>query len=155
MTLDLGRKLRGWQSMRITRWLLDRITAQRGEAPHVLYREAREDMATLYTPSAVLLFPSHCEGFGLPVLEAQMCGTPVVCSDKGALPEVDFEALKQHVPSESAPEYCKAIMKSLNSFEDFKRKREVSIAPGLITDWQLQQIENYGIHRRCSGRRFS
>jgi glycogen synthase len=45
-------------------------------------------MATLYTTAAVLLFPSHYEGFGLPVLEAQMCGTPVVCSDRGALPEV-------------------------------------------------------------------
>jgi glycosyltransferase involved in cell wall biosynthesis len=45
-------------------------------------------MATLYTTAAVLLFPSHYEGFSLPILEAQMCGTPVVCSDRGALPEV-------------------------------------------------------------------
>jgi len=59
-----------------------------GEALHVLPRVAREDMATLYTTASVLLFPSLYEGFGLPVLEAQMCGTPVVCSDAGALPEV-------------------------------------------------------------------
>lgn len=59
-----------------------------GEALHVLDRVAREDMATLYTTAAVLLFPSRYEGFGLPVLEAQMCGTPVVCSDRGSLPEL-------------------------------------------------------------------
>ncbi len=59
-----------------------------GPALHVLDRVARDDMATLYTTASVLLFPSHYEGFGLPVLEAQMCGTPVVCSDRGALPEI-------------------------------------------------------------------
>lgn len=59
-----------------------------GPALHVIERIERADMATLYTTAAVLLFPSHYEGFGLPVLEAQMCGTPVVCSDRGALPEV-------------------------------------------------------------------
>ena len=59
-----------------------------GEMLHVVDRIAREDMATLYTTASVLLFPSHYEGFGLPVLEARMCGTPVVCSDRGALPEV-------------------------------------------------------------------
>ncbi|TCP39289.1 glycosyltransferase family 4 protein [Rhodovulum marinum] len=59
-----------------------------GPELHVIERIERADMATLYTTAAVLLFPSYYEGFGLPVLEAQMCGTPVVCSDRGALPEV-------------------------------------------------------------------
>lgn len=55
---------------------------------HVLERVASEDMSALYTTASVLIFPSNYEGFGLPVLEAQMCGTPVVCSDAGSLPEV-------------------------------------------------------------------
>lgn len=55
---------------------------------HVLHAVGVQDMAALYTTAAVLLFPSLYEGFGLPVIEAQMCGTPVVCSDAGALPEV-------------------------------------------------------------------
>lgn len=64
----------------------ERLSLQ--EALHVLPYVDREDMATLYSTASVLLFPSYYEGFGLPVLEAQMCGTPVVCSDAGALPEV-------------------------------------------------------------------
>jgi glycosyltransferase involved in cell wall biosynthesis len=35
----------------------------------------------------VVLMPSLYEGFGLPCLEAMACGTPVVASDRGALPE--------------------------------------------------------------------
>jgi len=70
-----------------------------GDALHVLPRVARDDMATLYTTAAVLLFPSHYEGFGLPVLEAQMCGTPVVCSDRGALPELSRSSVTPGDPS--------------------------------------------------------
>ena len=39
-----------------------------------------------------LVFPSEYEGFGAPVLEAMSLGTPVICSDQAALPEVAGEA---------------------------------------------------------------
>ncbi len=48
----------------------------------------RADMPLLYHAATALAFPSLFEGFGLPVLEAQACGTPVVCADATALPEV-------------------------------------------------------------------
>ena len=47
-----------------------------------------EDLPGLYTLAAVLAFPSWYEGFGLPVLEAQACGTPVVAANNSSLPEV-------------------------------------------------------------------
>jgi glycosyltransferase involved in cell wall biosynthesis len=59
-----------------------------GEKIHVLTHVIIEDMATLYTTASDLLFPSLYEGYGLPVLEAQLCGTPVVCSNAASLPEV-------------------------------------------------------------------
>ena len=46
------------------------------------------DLQALYAESAVFLFPSLYEGFGLPVLEASAAGVPVVSSNAGALPEV-------------------------------------------------------------------
>jgi alpha-1,3-rhamnosyl/mannosyltransferase len=42
----------------------------------------------LYRGAACLIFPSRAEGFGFPPLEAMACGTPVVCSAAGSLPEL-------------------------------------------------------------------
>jgi glycosyltransferase involved in cell wall biosynthesis len=39
-----------------------------------------------------MVFPSEYEGFGAPVIEAMRCGTPVVCSDRGSLPDVVGDA---------------------------------------------------------------
>lgn len=46
------------------------------------------DLATIYSGAIAFLFPSLSEGFGIPVLEAMQCGTPVISSDAPALPEV-------------------------------------------------------------------
>ncbi|MHC4923684.1 MAG: glycosyltransferase family 4 protein [Planctomycetota bacterium] len=48
---------------------------------------AEEDLAPLYSEADVFLFPSLDEGFGLPLLESFACGTPVLASTAGALPE--------------------------------------------------------------------
>jgi glycosyltransferase involved in cell wall biosynthesis len=46
------------------------------------------DLPALYSLATVFAFPSWYEGFGLPVLEAMACGTPVVTANNSALPEV-------------------------------------------------------------------
>jgi glycosyltransferase involved in cell wall biosynthesis len=50
------------------------------------------NLLAAYTKADLLLMPSLYEGFGLPALEAMACGTPVVVSNKGSLPEVVGEA---------------------------------------------------------------
>lgn len=55
-------------------------------------RATEDELAALYSAAHALLFPSKCEGFGWPVLEAQACGCPVICSDRTSLPEVGGDA---------------------------------------------------------------
>lgn len=51
-----------------------------------------EQMSALYSAADVFAFPTLYEGFGIPVLEAQVCGTPVLTSKCTALPEVGGDA---------------------------------------------------------------
>ena len=50
------------------------------------------DLAALYSGARAFVYPSLYEGFGLPVLEAMRCGTPVITSDSSSLPEVAGDA---------------------------------------------------------------
>lgn len=64
-----------------------------GVMDKVLYlgRVEDDDLPSIYSACDLTLMPSLSEGFGLTVLESLACGTPVLCSRKGSLPEVGGE----------------------------------------------------------------
>lgn len=47
-----------------------------------------EDLPLYYAGASIMLYLSFFEGFGLPVLEAMSCGTPVICSNTSCFPEI-------------------------------------------------------------------
>ena len=75
--------------------LLRRIACEEGLSnEHLLFLGfvPDDDLVALFTYTLALLFPSLYEGFGLPPAQALQLGTPVVASDRGALPEVVGDA---------------------------------------------------------------
>lgn len=79
-------------------WAVERLGIQE----HVLFlgAVADEDLPGLYSGAYCFVFPSLYEGFGLPVLEAMACGTPVACSNVASLPEVAGDAALLFDPHE-------------------------------------------------------
>jgi glycosyltransferase involved in cell wall biosynthesis len=59
------------------------------------------DKPALYSAATVFAFPSRYEGFGLPILEAMACGTPVVTSNTSSLPELAGSAAFQIDPDDA------------------------------------------------------
>jgi glycosyltransferase involved in cell wall biosynthesis len=64
------------------------------------YLNENTDLPLMYSAADAFLFPSHYEGFGLPVLEAFACACPVVTSNAASLPEVAGEAALMSAPSD-------------------------------------------------------
>lgn len=94
----LGEEIRRGHQLVITsqfdereRFKLLRVQKRCGLDPHELVLTnyiGDEALVTLYTRAALFVFPSLHEGFGLPILEAMACGTPVIGSDRSSIPEV-------------------------------------------------------------------
>lgn len=72
------------------------------DAAKVLGRVSDGALRALYESALCLVFPSRYEGFGLPPLEAMVCGCPVVAAAAGAVPEVCGDAALWFDPAEPA-----------------------------------------------------
>lgn len=70
-------------------------------------------VALFYAKADVFVYPSHYEGFGLPVLEAMTLGTPVVTSNNSSLPEVAGDAALLINPDEPM-QLAEAILKLIS-----------------------------------------
>jgi glycosyltransferase involved in cell wall biosynthesis len=71
---------------------------------HVLDRAGDDLVVALYNCAAALLFPSHAEGFGWPILEALACGCPVITTDRPPMTEVGGDSVTTISPAPPPPE---------------------------------------------------
>jgi len=59
-----------------------------GVRPLFITGASDEKLLELYRAAEVVVLPSFEEGFGLPIVEAMACGTPVICADAASMPEI-------------------------------------------------------------------
>ncbi len=93
------------------------------------------DLPALYAGASLFVFPSRTEGFGLPPLEAMACGTPVVASRAGALPEVVADAGLLVSPDRPG-ELSAAMEKTLGNEFLRRRLRELGLARAKQFTWE-------------------
>ena len=69
----------------------------------------KDELVRLYQEAAALLFPTRHEGFGLPVVEAMACGTPVLTTHDPAVREVGGDAIAYAEPAEFAAALARVL----------------------------------------------
>jgi len=89
----------------------------------------KPELAQLYRNAACLILPSRFEGFGLPVLEAMACGTPVVATPEPALQEVGGDAALYAPPERLGEAVRRAV-------EERPRLAELGLARAREFSWR-------------------
>ncbi|MFO7570211.1 MAG: glycosyltransferase family 1 protein [Smithellaceae bacterium] len=98
----------------------DMIRTLRLEEYIILFGYATdEELRVLLRRCDLFVFPSDAEGFGLPVAEAMACGTAIVCSANGSLPEIAGNGVLYFQPS--TPENLAATMENVLADECLRR----------------------------------
>jgi glycosyltransferase involved in cell wall biosynthesis len=135
-------------------WLYDpigRVVRQLGIERRVRFQGYVEpdDLPAWYAAATIMALPSHYEGFGLPVVEAMACGTPVVTSTSSSLPEVAGDAAVLVDPA-SPRDIARGI---LLLAEDEARRRELArrgIERAGVYSWERAAGETYEVYRRAA-----
>lgn len=117
-----------------------------------LGRPSDKALIDLYRRAALFAYPSRYEGFGLPPLEAMACGTPVVASDAGSVPEVVGNAAIV-VPVDDARGWRDAVRQVLLDVEQASALGARGIARAATFNWDRTALDTLASYRRAAAAR--
>ena len=107
-------------------------------------------MTVLYSLAERFVFPSLYEGFGLPVIEAMACGTPVVTGDVAALSEVAGGAV-EHVDRLDAESLGAAVVGLARSRERRENLSALGLQRSHSFSWDRAARETLDVYRQAAG----
>ena len=106
------------------------------------------DLALWYNSADVFAFPSRYEGFGMPLLEAMACGTPVVTSNASSLPEVAGDAALL-APPDSVGALADALARALTDADLRQTLRAKGLARAATFTWEETARRTAAIYRNA------
>lgn len=107
------------------------------------------EVAGLMSGACLFAFPSVYEGFGLPVIEAMACGTPVVCGNASSLPEVAGEAALLFDPTRPDT-IAHTLYQVLTDTTQRERMRQAGLAQAQQFSWQTTAQATLALYRQLA-----
>ncbi|MBN1269572.1 MAG: glycosyltransferase family 4 protein [Kiritimatiellae bacterium] len=140
--------MRGWKYEPI----LQRIeVSPRRDRIRYLEYVREEDLPALYAGAQLFVFPSFYEGFGFPPLEAMACGTPVVASAAGSLPEV-LGGAAELVEGFDADEWTARVGALLADRARCEQLRARGLEQAKKFRWEETARKTWNVYREVHGR---
>ena len=110
------------------------------------YNSDDKNLNYFYKNALAFVFPSHYEGFGIPVLESFTCGCPVICSNTSSLPEIAGDGAYFFDPTSEI-----SIKDSIQKVIENSNLREDLINKGLKQvkkfSWEKTAAQTYEIYK--------
>jgi glycosyltransferase involved in cell wall biosynthesis len=132
-------------------WFYENLFAevsQRGLEDDVLFTGfvPSEELVWWYRSALMFVYPSLFEGFGLPVLEALACGTPVITSNASSLPEVAGDAALLVDPHDTES-LVSAMQRLLNDSELRAALSEAGVRQARLFPWSRTAAGTAAVYR--------
>ena len=104
------------------------------------------DLATLYNAAFAFLYPSLRESFGIPLVEAMACGTPVITGNTSSMPEVGGPGILAIDPCRPE-EIARAVLRLENEDTLYRRQREYGLLRARQFSWEKTADELIQVYR--------
>jgi len=110
------------------------------------------DLPAIYNLAELMIMPSLYEGFGLPVVEAMACGTPVACSNTSSLPEVAGNAAAYFNP-ENTQEMAHIINSILTDEQKAETMKNAGLQRSKGFTWEKTARQTIEVYHKIGGRK--
>ncbi len=112
-----------------------------------------EDLPYLYAGAKCFVMPSLYEGFGLPVLEAMACGTPVLCSRLSSLPEIGGNDV-HYIENPQDIDSIKSGLNTVLSTDQtvLSQKIQAAYTRAREFSWERTATETMGVYKQLMGK---
>jgi len=123
------------------------------ETVHFLRNVSNDDLGLLYNSASLFVFPSHYEGFGLPLLEAMSCGAPVVAANNSSIPEIVGDAALLF-DAQDAAEMSGLMISVITNESMFQKLRTRGLERAVQFSWEKCARETVDVYAHVLDKKF-